>query len=133
MIELIFVIVILGILAAVAIPRLTATRDDAEAAALITAISQATTEMSSLYVAKGETVNMNDIKAWDNTKLQSCVDIAYYNGTNKVTAAGETATSVKVTSKDAETSLCKALYAIPTFKDKYKDKDIKIGGTGIYE
>ena len=30
MIELIFVIVILGILAAVAIPRLAATRDDAE-------------------------------------------------------------------------------------------------------
>lgn len=32
MIELIFVIVILGLLAAVAVPRLTATRDDAEIA-----------------------------------------------------------------------------------------------------
>ncbi|HIP44055.1 MAG TPA: prepilin-type N-terminal cleavage/methylation domain-containing protein, partial [Sulfurospirillum arcachonense] len=34
MIELIFVIVILGILAAVAIPRLAATRDDAVAATI---------------------------------------------------------------------------------------------------
>ncbi len=38
MIELIFVIVILGILAAVAVPRLAATRDDATAAALKTDI-----------------------------------------------------------------------------------------------
>ncbi|MDN5377636.1 MAG: hypothetical protein PWQ42_932, partial [Sulfurospirillum sp.] len=34
MIELIFVIVILGILAAVAVPRLAATRDDATAASI---------------------------------------------------------------------------------------------------
>ena len=39
MIELIFVIVILGILAAVAIPRLAATRDDAGAAAIKTDVS----------------------------------------------------------------------------------------------
>lgn len=39
MIELIFVIVILGILAAVAIPRLAATRDDAKLAAIKTDIS----------------------------------------------------------------------------------------------
>ena len=38
MIELIFVIVILGILAAVAIPRLAATRDDAEIAKTATNI-----------------------------------------------------------------------------------------------
>ena len=41
MIELIFVIVILGILAAVAIPRLAATRDDAE-------ISKAATDAATL-------------------------------------------------------------------------------------
>ena len=39
MIELIFVIVILGILAAVAIPRLAATRDDATAASIKTDVS----------------------------------------------------------------------------------------------
>jgi general secretion pathway protein G len=41
MIELIFVIVILGILAAVAIPRLAATRDDAKAASIKTDIGTA--------------------------------------------------------------------------------------------
>ena len=39
MIELIFVIVILGILAAVAIPRLAATRDDAEIAKAATNVT----------------------------------------------------------------------------------------------
>ncbi len=40
MIELIFVIVIIGILAAVAIPRLAATRDDAKISQMANAILQ---------------------------------------------------------------------------------------------
>ena len=43
MIELIFVIVILGILAAVAIPRLAATRDDAE-------VAKAATNLTTFYI-----------------------------------------------------------------------------------
>ncbi|MDA3049859.1 type II secretion system GspH family protein [Campylobacter sp. JMF_02 ED1] len=45
MIELIFVIVILGILAAVAIPRLAATRDDAE---MVKTMNNITTSLSDL-------------------------------------------------------------------------------------
>ena len=51
MIELIFVIVILGILAAVAIPKLAATRDDAEVAARATQIQTAMNEISAFAVA----------------------------------------------------------------------------------
>ncbi len=40
MIELIFVIVIIGILAAVAIPKLAATRDDAEASTCVHEVGQ---------------------------------------------------------------------------------------------
>ena len=47
MIELIFVIVILGILAAVAVPRLTATRDDAEIA------KAATNDIGAYYTSQG--------------------------------------------------------------------------------
>jgi len=54
MIELIFVIVILGILASVAIPKLAATRDDARIAAAATAIGVAVSEVSAYYTAKGE-------------------------------------------------------------------------------
>ncbi|MDP3119912.1 MAG: type II secretion system protein [Sulfuricurvum sp.] len=53
MIELIFVIVILGILAAVAIPKLAATRDDAKIAAEMTNIAQALQNLGAEYTAKG--------------------------------------------------------------------------------
>jgi len=53
MIELIFVIVILGILAAVAIPRLAASRDDAEVVKTLTNISLVTTETMSYYLSQG--------------------------------------------------------------------------------
>ncbi|MEA3522650.1 MAG: type II secretion system protein [Campylobacterota bacterium] len=53
MIELIFVILILGILAVVAIPKLMATRDDARIATMSQSISVAATEIASYAIAKG--------------------------------------------------------------------------------
>ena len=53
MIELIFVIVILGILASVAIPKLAATRDDAKISKLATNIQTAKNEIVSSIVATG--------------------------------------------------------------------------------
>jgi len=57
MIELIFVIVIIGILAAVAIPKLAATRDDAKISALADKIATGTTEIVAYSVANGTTVS----------------------------------------------------------------------------
>lgn len=54
MIELIFVIVILGILAAVAIPKLAATRDDAKVSAVMTKIGQAVSEITDYAVSQGK-------------------------------------------------------------------------------
>nr|WP_321312134.1 hypothetical protein [uncultured Campylobacter sp.] len=54
MIELIFVIVILGILASVAIPRLAATRTDAEVATTVSNIRTLISDLSSYYAVKGE-------------------------------------------------------------------------------
>ncbi|MDP2077721.1 MAG: prepilin-type N-terminal cleavage/methylation domain-containing protein [Sulfuricurvum sp.] len=53
MIELIFVIVILGILAAVAIPKLTATRDDAKIAKVQSDASTVITDLGNYYTSKG--------------------------------------------------------------------------------
>ncbi|WP_373032854.1 type II secretion system protein [Sulfurovum sp.] len=53
MIELIFVIVIIGILAAVAIPKLAATRDDALDSALISNIKTCVTDAISEYQSTG--------------------------------------------------------------------------------
>ena len=53
MIELIFVIVIIGILASVAIPKLSSTRDDAEAAICINEVGQLIHEISNAYTKLG--------------------------------------------------------------------------------
>ncbi|MEA3419313.1 MAG: type II secretion system protein [Campylobacterota bacterium] len=55
MIELIFVIVIIGILASVAIPKLAATRDDAKVSALATNVANAANEMAAYTVSRGDT------------------------------------------------------------------------------
>ncbi len=54
MIELIFVIVILGILAAVAIPRLTATRDDAKISAASANIATMYSDLGAYFTAQGK-------------------------------------------------------------------------------
>ena len=53
MIELIFVIVILGILASVAIPRLAATREDAEISAAVANIRTLVSDATAYYTVKG--------------------------------------------------------------------------------
>jgi len=68
MIELIFVIVIIGILAAVAIPRLAATRDDAKVATGLSEVSMVIREMSNTYTAKGD-YNATDISTVTNVTL----------------------------------------------------------------
>ncbi|MCI7463863.1 MAG: type II secretion system GspH family protein [Campylobacter sp.] len=53
MIELIFVIVILGILASVAIPRLAATREDAEISAAVANLRTLLNDANAYYTVKG--------------------------------------------------------------------------------
>ncbi|MFK5882450.1 MAG: prepilin-type N-terminal cleavage/methylation domain-containing protein [Sulfurospirillum sp.] len=71
MIELIFVIVILGILAAVAIPKLAATRDDAKAASIKTDIGTALQALPAWYQGQKEVSFLNamslDTNVWSHT------------------------------------------------------------------
>ncbi len=55
MIELIFVIVIIGILAAVAIPRLAATRDDAKISKTVSNLKTVLNDSKAFYAAQGST------------------------------------------------------------------------------
>ena len=71
MIELIFVIVILGVLASVAIPRLAATRDDAEVAKAATNLTTAVSDITAYYTAKG---NFNNGESADFTKMTNALD-----------------------------------------------------------
>ena len=61
MIELIFVIVIIGILAAVAIPRLAATRDDAKMATCMSDASAFVTQVTAYYTAQGQLGKISDM------------------------------------------------------------------------
>ena len=53
MIELVFVIVILGILASVAVPRLAGTKADAEESAAVANLRTLVSDLNTYYVAKG--------------------------------------------------------------------------------
>jgi len=61
MIELIFVIVIIGILAAVAIPRLAATRDDAKIATCMDGASSFMQQVSAYYTSQGTLGSVGDM------------------------------------------------------------------------
>ena len=87
MIELIFVIVILGILAAVAIPKLSATRDDAKVSTELSNLATCISDAGSKYTADG---NITDINTSSNAcKQLKCFSIsADSNGTLTVTNSG---------------------------------------------
>ncbi|QLI06099.1 putative type II secretion system protein [Candidatus Campylobacter infans] len=149
MIELIFVIVILGVLASVAIPRLAATRDDAEVAKAATNLTTAVSDITAYYTAKG---NFNGVTS-DFTKITNaltkdgklnvkgkteCVSVAL-----PTTNAGQHNTSSKVeitlTFKDDD-AVCKTLKTLPGIKamcGKSGDQEsisntctIQVGGSG---
>lgn len=73
MIELIFVIVILGILAAVAIPKLAATRDDAKTSTEVANLATCITDLGGMYTGEG---NITDVNASSACKQLKCFTIA---------------------------------------------------------
>jgi general secretion pathway protein G len=74
MIELVFVIVILGILAAVAIPKLSATRDDAYAAKIGQSVATAATEIASHAISSGKMLD-------DLSQMSNVVESMVASGT----------------------------------------------------
>jgi len=94
MIELIFVIVILGILAAVAIPKLAATRTDAKAAALGQQISGAINEIPAYVTAHGGEVNATALTT-ESQVLKQLVDQGKANeaSNSKVEVYGDDTTT----------------------------------------
>ncbi|WP_407932313.1 type II secretion system protein [Campylobacter sp.] len=93
MIELIFVIVILGILASVAIPRLAATREDAEISAAVANLRTLVSDATAYYTAKGE--------FGSNTKWNEITSVPLANANTNSNAVGTAATAkLKAGGKD---------------------------------
>lgn len=137
MIELIFVIVILGILAAVAIPRLTATRDDAEIAKAATNISTVVSDLGAFYTSQGKFAT--DLKSMTNVQLdpgtghsselkaggQKCLKITLTDSVAATATNGPVPAHLKVEDgANAKDGLCVKLLADKSIAD-IKDAKFK--------
>ncbi|MDY5115057.1 MAG: type II secretion system protein [Campylobacter sp.] len=92
MIELIFVIVILGILASVAIPRLAATREDAEISAAVANLRTLVSDVTAYYTVKGE--------FGSTTKWNEITNVPVTNSKNNTTGVATGSASLKVGGKE---------------------------------
>jgi general secretion pathway protein G len=124
MIELIFVIVILGILAAVAIPKLAATRDDAKIAKSLTEISTAVQDLGAYYTAQGSFGTMSEMTNVKFTNADSnltvgpnyqmngtdCID---FNTTSQALADG----NVSVSMSSTQDALCTKIQTVVAAQD----------------
>ena len=143
MIELIFVIVILGILAAVAIPRLAATRDDAEISKTATNIQTLVSDLGSYYTSQGKFAT----KTTSSGTTTNDIDMAAMtNVANPVKAKADNCFEVKgpsTTSGALEVSvgtagLCNDIWKLPGLKNindslttENNKKYLKFGGIGV--
>ncbi len=123
MIELIFVIVILGILAAVAIPKLSATRTDAKVSTYASDVATALADMGSYYTAHGEfgTVaemtnvkfyNLNSSGSADSVDLSLNNPYIYFNDSTNhscLSFRGELDGNITIRREASATSECKGL------------------------
>lgn len=146
MIELIFVIVILGILATVAIPKLAATRDDAEISKTATNIQTLISDLGAYYTSQGKFTT----KAGDNTGDPLNLS-AMTNVSNPVKAKTDNCLEVKEPAPATVTNLagaievvvgttglCNKVWELPglkSVKDGLTTNDnktyLKFGGIGI--
>ena len=84
MIELIFVIVIIGILAVIAIPKLNATRDDAKLVTEMQNLSTCVQDIGAAYTATGTEASASSLASCKPLKCFSITDSGNSNGWIKV-------------------------------------------------
>lgn len=87
MIELIFVMVVVGILASIALTRLFAVRDDAKIATDIASMSACISEAGMRYTAMAQDIQEGDSENCDSVK---CYDITYPSSDNDYNLSVET-------------------------------------------
>lgn len=157
MIELVFVIVILGILASIAVPRLAATRDDAGAVKAAAEMKDVITQLAARYTIKGSwdtDINGKDICSdtdvtVEKLKTANISTMAAVRGRDKDTDTDKWYKCVKITPSndtrsikvengaDTESSYCQAIQNTPAMLDWKKlnedsGEGIKVG-SGIYK
>ncbi|BEK30222.1 prepilin-type N-terminal cleavage/methylation domain-containing protein [Campylobacter jejuni] len=79
--ELVFVIVILGILAAIALPKMSSSKDEAEVSKSLNNLKTLINDIS-IYTLKND--HLNSIKTMSNVSGVENVDLSNFNGTKEV-------------------------------------------------
>ena len=120
MIELIFVIVILGILAAVAIPRLAATRDDAEVAKAATNMGTLVSDIGAYYTSQGTFAK--SLSSMTNVVVDSAKDLTV---DDKGVVSGKATGNILAAGKK-----CLAFEVIPEVATELKKTSAYIKVTG---
>lgn len=81
LLELIFVIVILGILAAIALPKMSSSKDEAEVSKSLNNLKTLTNDIS-IYTLKNDA--LSSIKTMSNVSGVENVDLSHFNGVKEV-------------------------------------------------
>ena len=123
MIELILVIVVIGILAAIAIPRISATRDDAVLVKTMAEFRTAIEEINAYYISQGklalDTTN-NKVKFKEMTNagiVDSSGDLGFFAKNEKCISLKFFAADQSYLGVDiSEQGLCKKLWGAPEFR-----------------
>ena len=126
MIELIFVIVILGILASVAIPRLAATREDAEISATVANLRTLLSDINSYYAVKDEFSEGADGVKWSeitNVYLENA-DSPVIGGTARLMIGGERCIEVSINNRTDVLPAYITFTKYPRNKDKGVCKEV---------
>ena len=143
MIELIFVIVILGILASVAVPRLAGTKADAEESAAVANLRTLVSDLNTYYVATGEipaattwsqitnvplkdaaTKKANEAGASLKVGGKECIDVQF------VAEAGNVPAHIKFTANNTNkgSGVCKQVVEAESVKAYLNSKVGKVSG-----
>ena len=147
MIELIFVIVIIGILAAVAIPKLAATRDDAKVSNIVANARTFKGDLAAYYTAQGASV-------WDNNATNTAASAvpvrnadcsgdanttlptgsySLCDGTNQCLSitTGSGGTMTVANGSDTTSPVCTGVQGDPTIIKMVAEGQISFGGSNV--
>ena len=123
MIETIFVIVIMGILAAVIISKINATREDAKLTKVMSEIAVAIQDINTYYISEGKLAidtknNRVDFRAMTNAGVvDSSGDLGFFAKNERCISLKFFATDQSCLGVDiSEQGLCKKLWEAPEFK-----------------
>ncbi|WP_267525609.1 type II secretion system protein [Campylobacter sp. MG1] len=134
MIELIFVIVILGILAAVAVPKLNATRDDAEVAKAASNFATVINDLTSYYTAQGQFDtanwrNMTNVQGDGNfqVKGKTCATITLDSAAGTIVVAADASNTDNVCTSFKDLDSVKNIIG----GDFSASRTITVGASGV--